>query len=59
MSDLLSGAAWDVKALDTLKRDVASNAAGNIKKVARQVEGIFVQMMLKSMRAALPKEGLF
>ncbi|MGC6744197.1 rod-binding protein [Escherichia coli] len=27
--------------------------------MARQVEGMFVQMMLKSMRDALPKDGLF
>ncbi len=56
---LLSGAAWDAQALNALKRDVAMDAAGNLKQVARQVEGVFVQMMLKSMRAALPKESLF
>ncbi len=33
--------------------------AANIRPVARQVEGMFVQMMLKSMRDALPKDGLF
>lgn len=33
--------------------------AANIRPVARQVEGMFVQMMLKSMREALPKDGLF
>lgn len=27
--------------------------------ISKQVEGIFIQMLLKSMRKTLPKEGLF
>lgn len=60
MSDLMamSGAAYDAQSLNTLKRDAAKDPEGNLKKVAQQVEGMFVQMMLKSMRAALPQDGV-
>lgn len=60
MSDLMamSGAAYDAQSLNALKRDAAKDPEGNLKKVAQQVEGMFVQMMLKSMRAALPQDGV-
>lgn len=35
------------------------DSATNIRPVARQMEGIFVQTMLESMRNALPEDGLF
>lgn len=54
----MSGAAYDAQALNGLKRDAATDPQGNLKQVAQQVEGMFVQMMLKSMRAALPKDGI-
>ncbi|NIG98715.1 MAG: flagellar assembly peptidoglycan hydrolase FlgJ [Serratia symbiotica] len=54
----MSGAAYDTQALNGLKRDAATDPQGNLKQVAQQVEGIFVQMMLKSMRAALPQDGV-
>lgn len=54
----MSGAAYDAQALNGLKRDAASDSQGNLKQVAQQVEGMFVQMMLKSMRAALPQDGI-
>lgn len=59
-SDLLamSGAAYDAQALNGLKRQVTTDPQGNLKQVAQQVEGMFVQMMLKSMRAALPQDGV-
>jgi flagellar protein FlgJ len=59
-SDLIavSGAAYDTQALNSLKRDAAADPQGNLKQVAQQVEGMFVQMMLKSMRAALPQDGV-
>ncbi|WP_337261601.1 MULTISPECIES: flagellar assembly peptidoglycan hydrolase FlgJ [unclassified Serratia (in: enterobacteria)] len=59
-SDLLtmSGAAYDAQALNGLKRQVTADPQGNLKQVAQQVEGMFVQMMLKSMRAALPQDGV-
>lgn len=54
----MSGAGYDAQALNGLKRDAASDPQGNLKQVAQQVEGMFVQMMLKSMRAALPQDGI-
>ncbi|MCR1000824.1 flagellar assembly peptidoglycan hydrolase FlgJ [Serratia rubidaea] len=54
----LAGAAYDAQALNGLKSAAAADPQGNLKQVARQVEGMFVQMMLKSMRAALPKDGM-
>ncbi len=54
----MSGAAYDAQALNGLKRDAAADPQGNLKQVAQQVEGMFVQMMLKSMRAALPQNGV-
>lgn len=61
MSDLMSmsGAAWDAQALNGLKRDAGRDPQGYLKQVAQQMEAVFVQMMLKSMRAAVPKDGLF
>ncbi len=58
-SKLLSSAAWDTQSLNELKSKAGKDPAGNIRSVARQVEGMFVQMMLKSMREALPKDGIF
>ncbi|HDT0780192.1 TPA: flagellar assembly peptidoglycan hydrolase FlgJ [Klebsiella aerogenes] len=54
----MSGAAYDAQALNGLKRDAAADPQCNLKQVAQQVEGMFVQMMLKSMRAALPQDGV-
>ncbi|WP_075180988.1 flagellar assembly peptidoglycan hydrolase FlgJ [Pantoea sp. 1.19] len=55
----LSAAAWDSQSLSNLKRLAGNAPQAHAKEVAQQVEGMFVQMMLKSMRDALPKEGLF
>ncbi len=57
--ELLASAAWDAQSLNELKAKAGEDPAANIRPVARQVEGMFVQMMLKSMRDALPKDGLF
>ena len=56
---LMSGAPWDAQALSALKQDAIHDPKGSLKQVALQMEGLFVQMMLKSMRAALPKDDLF
>ncbi|EPC7643110.1 flagellar assembly peptidoglycan hydrolase FlgJ [Escherichia coli] len=58
-SKLLASAAWDAQSLNELKAKTGEDPAANIRPVALQVEGMFVQMMLKSMRDALPKDGLF
>ena len=48
-SKLLTSAAWDAQSLNELKAKAGQDPAANIRPVARQVEGMFVQMMLKSM----------
>lgn len=58
-SRLAASAAWDAQSLNELKSKAGQDPAANLRPVARQVEGMFVQMMLKSMREALPKDGLF
>ena len=56
--DSLTGAAYDSRSLNELKRQASSDPQGKALQVAKQVEGMFVQMMLKSMRAALPQDGI-
>lgn len=58
-SRMLTSAAWDAQSLNELKSKAGQDPAANLRPVARQVEGMFVQMMLKSMREALPKDGIF
>jgi len=59
-ADLTStaSAAYDANSLAKLHTAAAQSSPQAITAVAKQVEGLFVQMMLKSMRAALPKGGL-
>ncbi|CAI8707697.1 MULTISPECIES: flagellar assembly peptidoglycan hydrolase FlgJ [Kosakonia] len=58
-SRLLTSAAWDAQSLNELKSQTRQDPGANLRPVARQMEGMFVQMMLKSMREALPKDGIF
>jgi len=58
-SRMMASAAWDAQSLNELKAQAGQDPQANLRPVARQVEGMFVQMMLKSMREALPKDGLF
>jgi flagellar protein FlgJ len=53
-----TSAAFDVRGLDALKREVKSNSPEGIKAAAKQMEGMFIQMMLKSMRDASFKDSL-
>ena len=52
---------YDFAGLGELKAKAASHAGDDatIKKAAQQFEAMFLQMMLKSMRDAVPKGGLF
>ncbi|QOL15130.1 flagellar assembly peptidoglycan hydrolase FlgJ [Dickeya dianthicola] len=63
MSDMktLNNPAYETQSLNALKRDVSSHPQSRegIRAVAKQLEGVFVQMMMKSMRDALPKDGIF
>ncbi|MBT0721138.1 flagellar assembly peptidoglycan hydrolase FlgJ [Rosenbergiella collisarenosi] len=49
---------WDVNELNALRGAAQKNASQNSAQVAQQVEGIFLQMMLKSMRQSLPGDDL-
>ena len=55
-SSLVSGAAFDLRGLDALKREAGTNSAEGLKAAAKQMESMFVQMMLKSMRDASIKD---
>lgn len=59
-SSLLTSTAWDSSSLNELKSRVRQQPQSEEAQlaVARQTEGMFIQMMLKSMREALPKDGL-
>lgn len=51
--------AIDTKSVDELRLQAKQNPDQALKEVAQQFEAIFINMMLKSMREALPKKGLF
>ena len=50
---------FDVNALAALKRHAKSGDPAANKVVAKQFEALFLQMVLKSMRDATPREGMF
>lgn len=50
--------ATDVRSLDTLKNGAAKDPSSAIKQAASQFEALFMQMVLKSMRDAVPKSGM-
>jgi flagellar protein FlgJ len=51
--------AVDSRSLDGLRRDAQRDPHGAARKAAQQFEALFMQMVLKSMREATPKSGLF
>ncbi|OTA17388.1 flagellar rod assembly protein/muramidase FlgJ [Xenorhabdus vietnamensis] len=60
MNDFLtmSNAAYDVNSLHSLKAKLSQEPQQGLRQVAQQLEGVFVQMMLKSMRSSLPQNGM-
>jgi flagellar protein FlgJ len=50
---------FDVSSLATLKRQASKGDPAANKEVARQFEAFFLQMVLKAMRDATPREGVF
>lgn len=50
---------FDTGSLADLKRQIKAGDPAANKAVAKQFEGLFLQLVLKSMRAATPREGLF
>jgi flagellar protein FlgJ len=53
------GLAADARSLDSLKRTASRDPQAALKGAAQQFEALFLQMVLKSMREAIPKSGLF
>lgn len=51
--------ASDVRSLDALKHGAAKDPAGAVRAAASQFEALFMQMVLKSMRDAVPRSGMF
>jgi flagellar protein FlgJ len=51
--------ALDQGRLTALKRQVRAGDPAAAREVAQQFEALFTQMMLKSMRDAVPRQGLF
>lgn len=50
---------FDVNSLSALKGAVKKDDPAALKAAAQQFEALFVQMMLKSMRDAMPHDGMF
>jgi flagellar protein FlgJ len=49
---------FDARSLGDLKRSAASQQSGAIKETAKQFEVLFMNMLMKSMRDASPREGM-
>ncbi len=57
--DTSSKLAVDAKSIDDLQLQAKRDPEGVLQKVAQQFEALFVNMLMKSMREATPKDGLF
>ncbi|MGE0801881.1 MAG: flagellar assembly peptidoglycan hydrolase FlgJ [Lautropia sp.] len=53
------GLALDARALDALRRDADRDPEAAARQAAQQFEALFMQQLMKSMRAAVPKSGMF
>lgn len=53
------GLALDARALESLRQSSETDPQGSVRKAASQFEALFMQQLLKSMRAAMPKSGMF
>ncbi|GAA4348219.1 flagellar assembly peptidoglycan hydrolase FlgJ [Variovorax defluvii] len=51
--------ALDVQGVDALRRTVRGSPEEGLRQVSRQFEALFMNMVLKSMRQAVPESGLF
>ncbi len=58
-TDINSRMAADANSLNNLKYAARDNSPESIKAAAVQFEALMINMMLKSMRDATPKEGMF
>ena len=51
--------AIDAKGIDDLRRAAKDYSPEALKEAARQIEALFMNMIMKSMREATPQEGIF
>lgn len=51
--------AFDANSLNNLKVSAKANSPESIKEAAKQFEAVFINMVMKSMRAATPQDGPF
>lgn len=58
-TDLSGKLAFDANSLNKLKISAKDNSPESIKEVAKQFEAVFINMVMKSMRAATPQDGPF
>ncbi len=58
-TDLATASILDNGRLTELKRQLKTGDPAAAREVARQFESLFMQMVLKAMRDAVPREGLF
>lgn len=58
VADGAAGFALDVQGLQRLRSQAGRDGEAGLKEAARQFEALFLQSMLKSMRAAIPKSEI-
>jgi peptidoglycan hydrolase FlgJ len=58
-TDLSGKLAFDANSLNKLKTSAKDNSPESIKEVAKQFEAVFINMVMKSMRAASPQDSPF
>ncbi len=58
-STTLGGLALDARSLDALRREASDDPRATLRQAAGQFEALFMQQLLKSMRDAMPKSGMF
>lgn len=58
-TELSGKLAFDANSLNQLKASAKDNSPESIKEVAKQFEAVFINMVMKSMRAATPQDGVF
>src|SRR5690349_509621 len=58
-ADISSRLAVDAKSIDDLHLMAKRNPQQALHKAAQQFEALFMNMLLKSMREATPKDGMF
>jgi len=58
MADGAAGFAFEVQGLQRLRSEAGREGEAGLKEATRQFEALFLQTMLKSMRAAIPKSAL-